>query len=224
MKFVFLGWLVLGLCRGAAAQRPPNPATADTPAPARRGSTFFTLHAGGMLPELHRGGAFATDGFSADAFWSYRGGATLEGFAARRYGLRFELGYVRRGGHETFAAPNGYAVRSTTSLHYAQAAVFPLILKLGSPRLRGFVGAGGYAAYLMGFGQTYRADGSGGFDGGAAFGRRLRRLDYGGALGAGIYRKNSILELRLETGLAPVYQYPDGRAVRNRAVSIIYHL
>jgi len=83
---------------------------------------------GGVLPELHRGGAGSTSPFSDDRFLSYRAGFSVEAVARRHYGLRVELGYVRRGGHETFAAPNGYTVRSTTTLHYAQASLFPLIL------------------------------------------------------------------------------------------------
>jgi len=86
------------------------------------------------------------------------------------------------------------------------------------------VGLGGYAAYRLGFGQTYTVNGGGSFDSGPAFERRSRATDYGGALGTGIYWKKGILELRFEAGLPPVYEYASGRTVRNRAISLLYHL
>lgn len=216
----------------SADPSPPHVPSASPTDPVphpRRRDTFFTLHVGGVLPELHRGGAGNTDSFSDDRFLSYRAGFSIEAVARRHYGLRIELGYVRRGGHETFststgATPNGHTVRSTTTLHYAQASVFPLLLKAGSPRLRGFVGVGGYAAWLVGYGQKYSVNGRGRFDSGPAFQHHLRTTDYGGALGAGVYWKKSILELRFEAGLPPVYEYTNGRTVRSRAVSLMYHL
>lgn len=184
---------------------------------------FVSFHVGGVLPELSRNPPAQLARLNENLFWSYRAGLTIEAINTRWYGFRIELDYVRRGGQEEFAGLNNLLIESKTSLHYMQASCLPAIAKVGWPRFRWFAGAGGYVSYLFLSDLTYTFRGGYVVDSNELFEKSLNGIDYGAIVSTGFYWKKMIAEVRYEAGLASVYQYPDGRVVRNRALSFFIH-